>query len=58
MEFDVLYRLLLPLIGVGVGIFLKVTDRSDLVRIKKLWIIFVVSSVFVFFFRLFKYFDN
>jgi len=47
--------LITPLIGVLVGIMIKVSASSQLRPVKKLWLVFVIAGGFVFIARLMEY---
>ena len=55
METRELIKLLIPLLGVALGVFIKVTKNENYASAKKYWLIIVIVAALLFFFRLFKY---
>lgn len=50
-----LIKLLIPFLGIILGVFIKLTKNENYVSAKKYWLFIVIVSILSFFFRLFKY---
>lgn len=59
MEFESTLRLLIPLIPISIGIWLKVTktEEESINKIKKYWMLFIILGVLSFAFRIYNYMD-
>lgn len=55
MERRELIKLLIPFLGIVLGVFIKLTKNKNYVSAKKYWLFIVIASILLFFFRLFKY---
>jgi len=55
METRELIKLLIPLLGIALGVFIKVTKNENYTSAKKYWLFIVIAGVLLFLFRLFKY---
>jgi len=55
METRELIKLLIPLLGIALGVFIKVTKNENYTPAKKYWLFIVIAGVLLFSFRLFKY---
>lgn len=55
METREAIKLLIPLLAIAFGIFIKVTKNENYTSTKKYWLFIVVVGVVLFLFRLFKY---
>jgi hypothetical protein len=47
--------LLAPLVGVSLGVFIKITKNENYVSAKKYWLFLVIAGALMFAFRLYKY---
>lgn len=47
--------LLAPLVGVSLGVFIKITTNENYVSAKKYWLFLVIGGVLLFMFRLYKH---
>ncbi len=55
MELNEVYRLAIPLILIGVGIWLKSLKEESSSKVKKYWLFFIIIGVLQFAFRIYKY---
>lgn len=55
METREVIKLLIPLLAIAFGIFIKVTKNENYTSTKKYWLFIVVVGIVLFLFRLFKY---
>ena len=55
MEVEVIYRLSIPLMLIGTGVWLKSLKEDSSIEIKKYWIFFIIIGIFLFVFRAYKY---
>ena len=55
MDFNVVYKLAIPLVFIGIGIWLKKTKEEPSSSMKKYWLLFIIIGAFLFGFRLYKY---
>ena len=58
MEIEVIYRLTIPLILIGVGFWLKSLKEKSSSQMKKYWLFFIIGGAFLFAYRVYKYFLN
>ena len=58
MEVEVIYRLSIPLMLIGTGVWLKSLKEDSSIEIKKYWIFFIIIGIFLFVFRAYKYLLN
>ncbi|WP_165607169.1 hypothetical protein [Flavobacterium psychrophilum] len=54
MKIQEIISLIAPLIGVSLGVFIKVTKSDNYVSAKKYWLFLVIGGVILFLFRLYK----
>ena len=54
MDINEIVSLTIPLIAIVVGVYIKRSNSDQLNSIKKLWLLFVITGVFLFLFRLLK----
>ena len=45
MEFEIIYKLTIPIILVGIGIWLKNTEEDSLSKIKEYWFLFIIIGI-------------
>lgn len=55
METREVIKLLIPLLAIAFGIFIKVTKNENYTSTKKYWLFIVIVGIVLFLFRLFKY---
>ena len=55
MQTGEIIKLLIPLLAIVFGIFIKVTKNENYTSTKKYWLFIVMVGVALFLFRLFKY---
>lgn len=55
METREIIKLLIPVLGIIFGVFIKVTKNESFFAAKKYWLLFIIGGVVLFLFRLFKY---
>ncbi|WP_156900398.1 hypothetical protein [Flavobacterium filum] len=55
METKEIIKLILPLLAIGFGIFIKITKNENYSSTKKYWLFIVIVGVLLFLFRLYKY---
>ena len=55
METKEVIKLLIPLLAIAFGIFIKITKNENYTSTKKYWLFIVVVGAVLFLFRLFKY---
>lgn len=58
MEIEVIYRLAIPLVLIGVGIWLKSSKKESSKGMRKYSLFFIIGGVFLLVLRLYKYFGN
>lgn len=55
METREVIKLLIPLLAIAFGIFIKVTKNENYTSTKKYWLFIVIVGIVLFLFRIFKY---
>ncbi len=55
MKTQEIISFLAPIIGISLGIFIKITKNDNYVSAKKYWLFLVIAGVLMFAFRLYKY---
>ncbi len=55
---EIIYRLAIPIILIGMGIWLKSLKEESSLQMKKYWIYFIVAGIFLLVFRIYKYVLN
>ena len=55
---EVFYRLAIPIILIGMGIWLKTLKEESSSQMKKYWLFFVIGGIFLLVFRIYKYVLN
>jgi hypothetical protein len=55
MELSVIFKLLIPVALIGVGIWLKKSENIEQNKMRKLWWLFITIGTFLFIFRIIKY---
>jgi hypothetical protein len=58
MEIEVIYRLSIPIILIGIGIWLKRLKEESSSQVKKHWLFFIIGGIFLLVFRIYKYVLN
>lgn len=55
METKEIIKLILPLLAIAFGIFIKITKNENYSSTKKYWLFIVIVGALLFLFRLYKY---
>ena len=58
MEIEIIYRLAIPIILIGMGIYLRKLKEENSKGMKRYSLFFIIGGVFLLVFRLYKYFGN
>lgn len=55
MELSVVFKLLIPVALIGVGIWLKLSEKTEQNKMRKFWLLFIIIGIFLLIFRIIKY---
>jgi hypothetical protein len=55
MEFGIILKLLIPIALIGVGIWLRLTEKSEQNKMRKFWFLLIIMGIFLLIFRIIKY---